>query len=501
MKRNSLTTAVVAGIAGVAGFAGLANAVDLNPDGVGQVLIYPYFTVNKSQDTLLSVVNTADVGKAVKVRFLEGYNSREVLDFNLFLSPHDVWTGAVTQVSADGGAQLITSDHSCTDTISNPQPFLPYAYDGSLAPAQPADNGPQDITRTREGYVEIITMGDIIPGSDLDAVTTHNQTGTPDAGTPDCGAPVGNDTATAADLQTPTSGLFGGGAIANVGSGTYFAYNADAIEGFYDNPTGNLYTPAGSLLPSLQSASNAAVPGGAQAFLFLNNGQLLTANYARGIDAVSAVFMADAVYNEYFVDDVNFGAASDWVLTFPTKRFYVDKYVYPFAVTAPFVEPFDNTADGESRVNLAIVTYDREELNSVVNVPRCPSPVNPVTCFSQSPFLGHEVNVLSFLGPDTATPSESTVLGSNLFKTVNAVGLDGWSNLDLYSGDGGHVLAGGLLAGGGAVNLNGLPVTGFYAMNVINTNANPGMLANYSGVWRHRTHRSCSANGADPACS
>jgi hypothetical protein len=36
---------------------------------------------------------------------------------------------------------------------------------------------------------------------------------------------------------------------------------------------------------------------------------------------------------------------------------------------------------------------------------------------------------------------------------------------------------------------------------VINTNANPGMLANYSGVWRHRTHRSCSANGADPACS
>ena len=47
MKRNSLTTAVVAGIAGVAGFAGLANAVDLNPDGLGQVLIYPYYTVNQ----------------------------------------------------------------------------------------------------------------------------------------------------------------------------------------------------------------------------------------------------------------------------------------------------------------------------------------------------------------------------------------------------------------------------------------------------------------------
>ena len=42
MKKNSLTTAVVAGIAGVAGFAGLANAVHLNPDGIGQVLLYPY---------------------------------------------------------------------------------------------------------------------------------------------------------------------------------------------------------------------------------------------------------------------------------------------------------------------------------------------------------------------------------------------------------------------------------------------------------------------------
>src|SRR5690606_832168 len=67
MKKNSLTTAVVAGLAGVAGFAGLANAVDLNPDGLGQVLIYPYYTVNKSQDSLFSVVNTTGIGKAVKV--------------------------------------------------------------------------------------------------------------------------------------------------------------------------------------------------------------------------------------------------------------------------------------------------------------------------------------------------------------------------------------------------------------------------------------------------
>ena len=39
MKRNSLTTAVVAGIAGTVGIANLASAVNLNPDGLGQVLM------------------------------------------------------------------------------------------------------------------------------------------------------------------------------------------------------------------------------------------------------------------------------------------------------------------------------------------------------------------------------------------------------------------------------------------------------------------------------
>src|SRR5580765_3002756 len=140
MKRNSLTTAVVAGIAGVAGFAGLANAVDLNPDGLGQVLIYPYYTVNKSQDSLFSVVNTTGIGKAVKVRFLEGYNSREVLDFNLFLSPHDVWVARVSQTADDGGAAVFTDDKSCTSpTIpAGGVPFVTAGFDGT---GQDPDSG------------------------------------------------------------------------------------------------------------------------------------------------------------------------------------------------------------------------------------------------------------------------------------------------------------------------------------------------------------------------
>ena len=84
-KKKSLCAAL-AGI-GALGAVGAAQAVNLNPDGLGQVLIYPYYTTRTSPagnvyNSLLSVVNSTASVKAVKVRFLEGKNSREVLDFN-----------------------------------------------------------------------------------------------------------------------------------------------------------------------------------------------------------------------------------------------------------------------------------------------------------------------------------------------------------------------------------------------------------------------------------
>ncbi|NCT66774.1 MAG: hypothetical protein GXC76_03915 [Rhodanobacteraceae bacterium] len=498
MKKNSLTTAVVAGIAGVAGFVGLANAVDLNPDGVGQVLIYPYYTVNKGQNTLLSVVNTADVGKAVKVRFLEGYNSREVLDFNLFLSPYDVWTAAVTQVSADGGAQINTVDTSCVDYIPNwPYPFSKAAYTGGVAgpgsASYGADKGPQDITRTREGYVEMIAMGDIIPGSALDKATVHKQNGQPNGGKPSCAAPVGDDAVTASNLVPPTSGLFGSGAIINVDEGTFYSYNADAIDGFTEQ---TLYTQPSSLKPTLQQANTASIvaTGVARSYVFTEGGSLLTVDFARGEDAVSAVFMADALYNEYSIEQGT-GAASDWVVTFPTKRFYVDKILYPSAITSPFAQAFG--APGVSNVELSMGTFDREEGSSETVPPRCPSPPDD-SCFLRAPYLSYEVNVITFT---SVTPTASTVLGSKLFKSVNPFGPNGWAVMNLSAGDGGaHVLGGGVAADGVTpIAIPGLPATGFYANNVINANAQPGKLSNYSGVWRHRAHRSCTGN--DPACS
>ena len=98
--------AAIAGL-GALGAVGTAEAVHVNPDGLGQVLIYPYYTartrttglfVGSQYNTLLSVVNSTASAKAVKVRFLESLDSREVLDFDLYLSAHDVWTAALSRL-------------------------------------------------------------------------------------------------------------------------------------------------------------------------------------------------------------------------------------------------------------------------------------------------------------------------------------------------------------------------------------------------------------------
>src|SRR5215213_7319510 len=95
-KRKALTCAVLAGLGGI---ATTAEAVYRNPDGTGMVLVYPYYTINtvgnNAYNTYISVTNTTSQAKVTKVRFREGRTSAEVLDFNLYLSPNDVWVGAV----------------------------------------------------------------------------------------------------------------------------------------------------------------------------------------------------------------------------------------------------------------------------------------------------------------------------------------------------------------------------------------------------------------------
>ena len=157
-KRKSLYAAL-AGV-GALGVTGAAQAVNLNPDGLGQVLIYPYYTTRadaggNAYTSLLSVVNTTSSAKAVKVRFLEGKNSQEVLDFNLFLSQARRLDRCDPARARTGGALVGTLDKSCTlpPIPTGGQNFVNFQYSGSND-----DGGGASLDRTKEGYVEIIEM-------------------------------------------------------------------------------------------------------------------------------------------------------------------------------------------------------------------------------------------------------------------------------------------------------------------------------------------------------
>ena len=141
-----------------------AKAINLAPNGAGEVLIFPYYTVRNGFDTLLSVSNTSDRTVLAIVRFREAKNGRPASEFQLALAPHDVWTGAVTS-NGGNGAVVRTFDNSCTVPVmlagpnGSTQVALSTAgFDGTRA-NYPYDNGGRELARVQEGFVEVIEMG------------------------------------------------------------------------------------------------------------------------------------------------------------------------------------------------------------------------------------------------------------------------------------------------------------------------------------------------------
>jgi hypothetical protein len=508
MKKNTMATAIIAGLAGVAGIANISTAVNLNPDGVGQVLLYPYYTVNAGNITALSVVNTTDSGKAVKVRFLDAINSREVLDFNLYLSEYDVWTAGVFALSATGPANITTSDTSCTvpgiESGIFQIPVLPAPDNRRYFPFRTTaftDGKGTTAARTRSGYVEMIEMGSIdylspfgfgfalthINGRPADCETLERAWLA--AGTPGGSGIWFNDPSI--DMSAPTGGLFGGAAIVDVADGTYINYNAEAIDGF---SASIIHSAPGALQPSLTSANQAG--GGVVTSYVFDRGRLITSSWNvaanGGADSVSAVLMREAVFNEYEVDP-DLGAASEWVVTFPTRRHYVTG-------ASTFRAPFTNGWSACERVSARI--YDREE--------------DTFQIFDFSPSGGltalcNEANVLWFQRESDAAAA-SPIHGEpaalrvptylTLFGITQKTFSNGWFWLGFYDEDAinGAGLPQPLLraplvetapGASGADRFFGLPTIGYWALRVVNVDQGAGLQASYGGAYPHRASRAC----------
>jgi hypothetical protein len=379
-------------------------------------------------NTYISVVNTTTNVKIVKVRFREGKNSREVLDFNLYLSPNDMWTAAVVPASADAtsGARLITLDASCTNPVipAGGVDFRNFEYSGTVA-----DLLGTGLDRTREGYAEMFDMADLPPGSSLGSAAIHNQA----TGKPSCTGLVGTSLAATINAQVtiPTGGLSGTGTLINVNSGRDTMYNANAfgqwstIPQYQDISTdspnfGNTF-PASSIVVTVPSGGVGTGNLYFSSWTAVANGVGIPAT--GGARAASATMMHSDVINEYILDAVT-GSNTDWVLTFPTRRNFVN--------VSSVIPPFTNVLTTSGACEEINFTYFNREEGTAVSTAGDFSPFPPGAAPNS---LCWESTILSIRNGSTNAPtspsSPSLVLGSQNVTSVSITSTfqNGWGQL------------------------------------------------------------------------
>jgi hypothetical protein len=478
MKKNLLSIAVAASVAGTSAQASMY----LNPEGTGQVLLFPYYNAENNNETSIHIVNTTTDAKAVKVRILEYVNSQEVLDFNVYMSAEDHFSFTIyTDPNGTGGA-LITRDNTCTvpalgdSTAGVPgstevvngktvrvQPFLPYAY---------ADDIYDSIYRTKIGHVEVIEMGTLTGAWAADA--THGADGVP----ADCAQLVTNwstggiwTTDPGNNIGDPAGGIYGVANILNNGDAASWGMEAGAIADFWEldasddeySSAAERHTNPGEREPSLASGKNDS--------LVPNMGAYGTYVYDAAVDAVSSLFMTESVSNDVMVNPALSGQ-TDWVITFPTRRYYVDNEV---AAIPPFTDLYAGAvAPNSSCEEILVEQWDREEafIPPVIGGPIF-SPRPPAQPDDPAASICYETNTI-------AAGSATSAMGATMSTSTTAaagVSLDfsyseGWQRITFN--DAAHEMD----AEVGAT-LQGLPAMGFAAFKYSNGTSNYGFASDH----------------------
>lgn len=494
MKQKILALSVVAAIGGMSSsaFAQTATALDFNADGVGHILIQPYYTAQNGNATLINITNTDQVrGKAVKVRFRSAGNSDDVLDFQVFLSPGDVWTASVSE-GADGRALLTSTDKTCT------VPAIPAGGVSFITNnLPPAATDAVKADWTREGYVEFLNMGDVVANADTTTAQAKVYTAVKHVnGVAPCTAAVLTDSTTVnSGLVEPTTGLMGNWTIINVPSAASWAGEAAAIEArigsggaagtgdqVYFPQNGDQFALGGDPVTDY-TADPLLIKAGQVANFDLPD---LSTPYIQAVNAnaqamqLTQALAVTSVTNE-FLTDASIAAETDWVFSMPTRRYHV-AYDYSATTTAGARVFNDNTGgtllaadagaatlpyfnSGNTQVTGSLIcinlggvkNYDREETTATSGVIFSPGTIAKVQ------FCG-EGTVLKFNGSD--------VLGANVATASLSTGsIDGWTNIDTANG--------GL----------GLPVVGQSFVQATNSSVAAGVSGNFGAGWAHRVTR------------
>lgn len=497
-----LTSALLAAGLSVAAASPVEAALRVSADGTGQVLLYPYYTVDAGNSTLISVANTTAHAKALAVRVREGRNGRPVLNFHVYLAPHDAWSGVIDAAGATGPARIATSDTSCTVPLfspGTPEPFRSSEYTGAFVdhPASAAaDLG--SIERTRSGYIEIIEMGELSAGT-LPAQFADEVTATVAASPSDCATvaaawqlPKGVwATDPAREVGLPTGGLRGSAAIVDVSEGTMYTYSPTAIAGFYTDAAypGGLHASPASDRPQLSDARTStgvvevAIPDGNG----LTKVERFELNTFAPIfsDPVSLALMKTQLRGDYVVDPA-LGASSEWVVTFPTKHDHVGSTL----PRAPFTRVFQ--PEGRAPERLLATGFDRsgrwfgDRMGACASVSGCdqvqlPNSVN-VLAITNQPIAG----ITPLLGAQIGRTAQNLVIPSQYANGLSSIASGSYGQLTLAFGD--RSAASPLDPSGSANRMHvggaryfGLPAIAVSLSRHVNRAVTPGNVANYGG--------------------
>lgn len=453
---------------------GPAGAVSVNPQGLGQVLLYPYYTVRSTSSggaysTLFTVTNTTADVKVIRFRARESRNGREVASVNVYLGSYDSWTGAIS-AGSQGAAVLATNDQSCVDP---PLPGKPATLAfGNLHYSGPsADGEATSLDRTAEGYLEIFELGVVKDAAVAAAITVN----------PACGAAVRVPLDDASKIGPPTGGLTGNANVISVADGTLYAYEATALANFSSVPLWSVpSSPSPTLADVNPKLSRVFDDAGA------HDATWDTAKGASPVDPVSAVLMASGLTN-WFVLDIATQSSTDWVVTMPTKPYYAD----PVASGRPTARaPFETAfAAGGAPESFGEMTYDcNTDKNRTLDFDREGRNTASPTCFPEPP-------------PSTKialkwTASVMTVNQTGLFNAYAAANFPtpfehGWLKLLPFQYASGpvHRL---VSTDGTPITYYGLPMIGFMANDYVNRTLpvnGVNVLSNYSATSPHKYTR------------
>ena len=431
----------------------------------GDLALVPYYTVRGQWVTGIHIVNTSSMTQVVKFRFRRATDGMDALDFNLVMSPKDVYAGFLSD-DQSGNISWASPDSTCTTpaTSNNNRLTMPPIYR----------------VGAESGYVEIIAMGQPINENQPIAVAAR-----PSATTSmllDCAAVRSNffaDGSSAADPgvasntmthqranPSATNGTIrAGGAntytdsgnvlkvsyfIRDNATGIEFGDNAVHIANFLDVPaiTNQQYGIASGDLNGFDfpDLGGTGLPKGAAANTVMRN----RFNLLRRADVLGA----KSIINEWSTNPAN-GVQMNWVVTLPGQytMFRLPQYLGSLESDGAWVSTVDsagrplvnpqcprqamaaNPATGAARVaacdfrdlpvKLTYAAYNRGEFQGAVSAGT--PVVNPQPPSARAEmYLAKVANVIGFGGNSVLGQTDADV-------TVNLGQPFGWVEAQLES--------------------------------------------------------------------